>query len=97
MWCGQDSFGNGCGAGYGNNWTDDLVFTHTVANPNANTVVNLQFVMNSDSEPGYDYLRVQANRGGAWQDVVAPYDGIHTGVNVITSVTFTPAITSAPR
>ncbi len=61
MWCGQRDYPNACDDGYGNNFNENLVFTYTVANPNINTTVNLQCIFNSDSEPGFDYLRIQYN------------------------------------
>jgi len=96
IWCGQESFDNACGAGYGNNWTENLVFTRAVANPNAPTTVRLQCVFNSDSEPGFDYFRIQCNRGGTWQDVVPPYDDVHTGVVIDATITFQPADYAGP-
>jgi hypothetical protein len=91
MWCGQRAYPNACTDGYGNSWNENLVFTYTVANPNVNTTVNWQCIFNSNSEPGFDYLKLQSNLGGTWQDIVAPYTDIHVGVSVNQNITFTPS------
>jgi hypothetical protein len=57
LWCGQESYPTACGDGYGNSWREDLVFAQAVDDAQAATVVRLQCVFNSDSEPGFDYLR----------------------------------------
>ncbi len=88
IWCGQASFGNACGAGYGNDWNENLVFTHTVANPGANTIVRLECISNWDSEPGFDYFRIQQNRGGTWQTIIERDD--------VGSATFDQNITFTP-
>ena len=90
IWCGQADYPNTCGSGYGNSWREDLVFTHAVTDPDVPTVVRLQCVFSSDSEPGFDYFRIQCLRGTTWQDIVPQYDAVHTGVVIDESVTFQP-------
>ncbi len=96
IWCGQDGFANACGAGYGNNWREDLVFRHAVPDPQAAAVVRLQCVFNSDSEPGFDYFRIQCNRGGTWQDIVPPYDYVRIGIVIDETITFQPGDYAGP-
>ena len=52
--------------------------------------MRLQCVFSSDSEPGFDYFRIQCLRGTTWQDIVPQYDAVHTGVVIDESVTFQP-------
>ncbi len=88
MWCGQEDFENGCAAGYGNSWNEWLVFTYTVDDPNANTVARLECVCRWDCEPGFDYLRIQQNRGGIWETIIERDD--------VGTATFDQAITFTP-
>ncbi len=91
MWCGQRAFPNDCGDGYGNDWSENLVFTYTVPNPSVATVVGVDLVFNSDSEPGFDYFYVQYNQGGSWQTIGRAYDGTNVGVLFSADVTFQPS------
>jgi hypothetical protein len=89
MWCGQESFPSGCGPGYGNDWNGLLVFSHAAADPGVNTVVRLECIYHWDSEPAFDYFRIQQNRGGTWQTIVER-DGVGTE-SFDQSITFTPS------
>ncbi len=89
IWCGQAAFPNACGAGYGDNWNENLVFTYAVPNANVNTVARLQCIYNWDSEPGFDYFRIQQNRGGTWETLIQHDDA---GSAVFDqNITFTPS------
>ncbi len=90
LWCGQESFPNACGAGYGNNWQEDLVFAQAVDDPQSPIMVQLRCVFNSHCEPGFDYFRIQCRRANGWQNVVTPYDGVHAGVTIDVPITFQP-------
>lgn len=67
MWCGVDGTTPGyvSAPGYGNNWNDVLDWTG-LTNPTINTLVRLVFDYNHDSEPAYDFFRVEADSGGTW-------------------------------
>jgi hypothetical protein len=88
MWCGK-TFPAPCLEGYGNGWHENLVFTYTVANAAVNTVARLQCVYSWDTEVGYDYFRIQQNRGGTWETVIE-HDGVGTA-NFDQNITFTPS------
>jgi hypothetical protein len=49
--------------GYGNNWNDQLDW-YGQANPAINTTTRLTFDFNHDTEPGYDFFRVQFDSAG---------------------------------
>ncbi len=89
MWCGQRAFPNACTDGYGNSWNENLVFTYTVANPNVNTIARLECIYNWDSEPGFDYFRIQQNRGGTWQTIIQHDDA--GSATFDQNITFTPS------
>jgi len=65
MWCGTQ-FEDG-DFGYGNDWSQNLVYTYTVANPAQSSAVVWTGVVDQDSEPGYDFTFVEWNQGGVWQ------------------------------
>ncbi len=90
MWCGQ-VFPNGCGPGYGNEWNARLMFRRAVADPAQATVVTFRAVLSCDSEPGFDEVRIQANRGGAWQDILPATTGTHPNLSFDVDVNFNPA------
>ncbi|HOX26645.1 MAG TPA: FlgD immunoglobulin-like domain containing protein [Candidatus Krumholzibacteria bacterium] len=71
MWCGTTFDGD---AGYGNDWSQNLVFTYTVANPGQSSVVHWTSIVDQDSEPAYDFTYVEWNQGGVWVELGA-YDG----------------------
>ncbi len=88
MWCGQEDYPNACTDGYGNDWNESLVFTYTVANPDVNTTVRLQCIYNFDTEEGFDYFRIQQNRGGIWENIIQ-----HSGLGTASfdqNITYTP-------
>ncbi len=74
MWCGTDFDGD---PGYGNSWDQRLVFTHRIDDPGVATGVRLQFTLQNDSEPGYDYTYVEWNAGGTWI-LLSQTDGVRT-------------------
>ena len=73
MWCGLDGAGTLdwiSAPGYGNNWFDALLWeSPPVPNPDVGQVVDLDFVFNYDTEPGYDFFRVEYERSGSWVTV----------------------------
>jgi len=85
-WCGTYY---GDDPGYGNNWDQQLVFRHHVADPEAATTVRWTLLLQNDTEVGYDYTRLAANRGGVWEELLA-VDG-----NEFLSLDFT--VDYAPR
>jgi hypothetical protein len=89
MWCGQAAFPNACTDGYGNSWNENLVFAYTVANPNVNNIVRLECIYSWDSEPGFDYFRIQQNRGGTWQTIIQ-HDDLGTAT-FDQNITFLPS------
>jgi hypothetical protein len=62
------------GFGYGNSWSQSLVFTHTVANPGLQSNVVWAMKLQYDTEPGYDYVDLDWNRAGQWI-TLQRYDG----------------------
>ncbi|MBD3219821.1 hypothetical protein GF314_01140, partial [bacterium] len=85
LWCGT-WFGDD--DGYGNDWADPLVLRLPAADPEQPTALRWQCVVRVDTEPGYDYLRLQVAREGGWQDLML-YDGDRT-LNVDLTVTVEP-------
>ncbi len=88
MWLGT-SYPNSCGDGYGNSWLNHLTFRHEVENPNVATTVRLQCLYSSDTEPGFDYFRIQVNRDGTWQDLLN-VDDVHLNASFDQTVTYQP-------
>jgi hypothetical protein len=87
-WCGT-WYENECQDGYGNGWVQVFAFRGTPPDPAVAVTVRWQAVVRVDSEPGYDYLHVQAARGAAWEDLVAPVDGQQT-FQLDQAITFQP-------
>lgn len=50
--------------GYGDDMDAVLEYRATVSNPSAAQIVDLQFVFNHDSEPGYDFFHVEYESAG---------------------------------
>ena len=86
MWCGQRGFPD-CGAGYGNSWNENLVFTYTVADPSVATSVRLEFLYNVDSEDQWDWFQIEQNQGGAWQRLYR-YSGNHVNQRFMQTIVF---------
>ncbi len=77
MWCGkyyQPCGGEPTNPGYGNNYQEYLDWYGIVPQPSATTTVNVTARLNYDTEPGYDYLYLEVDRGGA-MSVVAQWTG----------------------
>ncbi|HOX25481.1 MAG TPA: FlgD immunoglobulin-like domain containing protein [Candidatus Krumholzibacteria bacterium] len=72
MWCGT-VFPDG-DPGYGNDWRQNLVFSHAVADPSVPVSVRWTATLRNDTEPRYDYTYLQVNRGGSWESLRS-YDG----------------------
>ncbi len=89
MWCGK-TFANDCAEGYGNDWTDDLVYTDIVANPNVDNDIKLECVFNCDLEEGHDTLVFQMLRNDQWLTIAGPYGGHLVGEILDVTVTFHP-------
>ncbi len=88
LWCGA-TFPNACAEGYGDHYDTYLVWTHTVANPAVATEVNLQGVFHHDTEPAYDYLRLQIWQGEGWQTLLE-LDGAGDNVTLDETVVIAP-------
>ena len=76
FWCGEYFDGD---PGYGNNYTQVVLFSEVVADPGVASAVQWDATLNHDSEPGWDYTYFEWNQGGVWQ-TLATYDGVGTGV-----------------
>ncbi|HPF35430.1 MAG TPA: FlgD immunoglobulin-like domain containing protein [Candidatus Krumholzibacteria bacterium] len=65
--------------GYGNAWLTSLVWEGDVANPSLATHLSVSYVLQHDTEPGFDELTFEVQRGGEWvvEDV---YSGLSAGV-----------------
>jgi hypothetical protein len=88
MWCGT-TYPTACDSGYGNSWTTHLTFAREVANPGVATTVRLQCLYSSDTEPGFDYFRIQVNRDGTWQNLLN-VDDVHLNATFDQTVTYQP-------
>jgi len=66
LWCGAEFDGD---PGYGNDWLTAVVFTHAVADPDAPVTVRWTAQLRIDTEPGYDYVRLEWNLGGVWNSL----------------------------
>jgi hypothetical protein len=87
MWCGTTFDGD---PGYGNAWSQNLVYTYQVANGGVANTVQLIVTVQNDSEPGYDYTYVEYNLGGVWNIWnVGGYDSNRT-FNFNDTVTYQP-------
>ncbi|MEZ4386453.1 MAG: FlgD immunoglobulin-like domain containing protein [Candidatus Krumholzibacteriia bacterium] len=75
--------------GYGNDWNAALAWGAAVADPGAPVTVNVTAQVNVDLEPGYDYLYLEIDRGGAWQALWSR-DGMSSGLAVDVSATLAP-------
>jgi len=75
MWCGT-VFPDG-DRGYGNHWNEALVFTHTATSGAIASSVQWSGTLRVDTEPGYDFVYLEVNRGGYWWPLQT-YDGLHT-------------------
>jgi hypothetical protein len=64
FWCGTVFDGN---PGYGNAWIQLLEFSYTVPNPANPSTVNWTFDAIVDTEPDFDFVYFEYNRGGVWQ------------------------------
>ncbi|MFH0778888.1 MAG: hypothetical protein V2A71_09705, partial [Candidatus Eisenbacteria bacterium] len=85
---------DGAGAGYGNNWVQNVVtgsYAYTVGNQ-----ITLSYDYRSETEPGYDssYVMVQIQDAGEWVDhaVLAAYEGSVSGSANIDLDSHLPAV-----
>ncbi len=95
-WCGDLDLtgctgGGDVAGGYGNNWHDLLVYRATVANPALAAEVTVTSVLQYDTEPGYDFLRLSTSdtNGRAFTDLQV-WDGSGTE-SISHVVTFQPS------
>jgi len=93
-WCGEllppCPGGTDTPEGYGNNWQENLVWYGTVADNGIATNVTVEFDLNYDTEPNWDFVYIQYYQTGsaAWS-TEASYTGIGSVVDEV--VTFTVA------
>jgi len=67
--------------GYGNGWNETFHFeSPPVSDPNAGQTVGLGFVFNYDTEPMYDYVYVEYQKGDSWVEVFSA-DGATSGIS----------------
>ena len=90
-WCGEVF--SSCGAGdppegYGNMYDEAIEWSGAVVDPGQPTSVRVTAVLNHDTEPGYDFLRLQADGAAGWT-TVWEVDG--TGAAVAFDQTFVVA------
>ena len=85
MWCGATFAGD---PGYGNDWTQDLVFTHQAPDNQQSYPLHWTATLRVDTEPGYDYVYAQVARGDVWE-TVGRWDGEQT-VSLDVTVTVGP-------
>lgn len=81
MWCGQ-TFAAGCGGGdpaegYANGYDESLDWRGTVANSALPTTVTVNAVFNNHSEPDYDLLWLEVDRGGTMHQIGTAYSGLN--------------------
>ena len=75
MWAGlpagvEQSEGWSKAPGYGNDWFTVLQYeSEPLADPSIGQTVQLDFVFNLDTESDYDFLRVEYERNGTWEEV----------------------------
>jgi hypothetical protein len=63
--------------GYGDHWDDSLIYESApVADPGVGQTVSLEFFLNHELEPDYDFVNVEYERAGVWTEV-----GRVTGTN----------------
>lgn len=79
LWCGFEYPEPGPipvpGFGYGNDWKQNAVFTHTVADPGAGSDVVWSLALRHDTEPEWDFVYLQWNSGGQWITLES-FDGV---------------------
>jgi len=83
MWCGQ-TFAAACDAGdvpegYDNDYDEWLDWRGTVSDNTVATIVNVTAILNSDTEPGYDYLQLEFESATGMTRVGTAFTGIYTG------------------
>jgi hypothetical protein len=90
MWAGVPGSASGftTAPGYGNNWDDRLEWLGQT-NPATFTNVRLLFSFNHDTEPGYDFFKVEYDSAGGWLEWLS-VDGTNkdTSGTFITPVSF---------
>jgi len=87
MWCGTTFPGGD--PGYGNGWNAVLQWTGTAPDPGVATDVLLEGFLNHDTEPLWDQLFFQVNRGGVWT-TLAEWDGAGQNVPLSLATTVAP-------
>lgn len=75
FWCGREAAevsGWVTPPGYGNHWNATALYeSEPMADPSVGQDVALDFLLNHDSEPGYDFLLVEYQTAGTWNGVLA--------------------------
>ncbi len=75
MWCGDNpATGWAAPPGYGNGWRDYLVWrSGPIADPSQGQTIDLDFFFNYETEPGYDFFKVEYLNSTGWNTVYAVY------------------------
>lgn len=92
-WCGQYfpwDCDDGDFGGYGNGWRQYLNWYGTVPDPVEVVTVRIAAVLNHDVELNYDFLYLQVESAGEWQDLRV-FNDIGVGLPVDISFNLTPA------
>ncbi|MBD3219977.1 hypothetical protein GF314_01935 [bacterium] len=71
MWCGTEYDD---GPGYGNDWNEVLLFAYPIEDPQGPSTVHWTGQLRVDTEPEYDFVYLEVNRAGEW-DQLAALDG----------------------
>lgn len=92
-WCGRDYEacpGGDPAPGYGNYWDASLVWEGAVADPGQTTDLTVSYALRYETEPNYDFVTLEVDRGGTWSEERS-YDGLQaTTLNEVVNLTVAP-------
>lgn len=91
-WCGQEfpACPNDTIGGYGNSWNTSLVWQGVVSDASLPAVITLTGILNNDTEPGYDYTRLNfATANNQFHDARI-WDGKVVGLAVNETFSYQP-------
>ncbi len=91
-WCGQDfpACPSDTVGGYGNSWNTSLAWGGVVTDNSLPAIVTVTGILNNDTEPGYDYTRLNfATAENTFHDTLV-LDGKVVGLDFTESFTYNP-------
>jgi hypothetical protein len=91
-WCGQEfpACSNDTVGGYGNDWYTSLAWEGVVTDSSLPATVTVTGILNNDTEPGYDFTRLNfATAGPQFHDTMV-LDGTVVGLDFSESFTYNP-------